>query len=113
MRTYEAVFILDDRKFEDGGDAFARDITSHIKGLGGKVKEKNGLGRKQFSRPIEKHSAGLYWDFLFEMEPAKVGTFEDKYRLNTSVLRLNVFLVAAAALKPRRPAAPPKVETEG
>jgi ribosomal protein S6 len=105
LRTYEAVFILDDRKFEDAGEAFSREIGSHIKSLGGKGKERNSLGRKQFARPIGKHVTGLYWGFVFDLDPSKVGTFQDKYRLNTSVLRLTVLQYEAPPRRSRSEAA--------
>lgn len=92
MKTYEAVFILDDKKVDDHGDSFARTVADHVRDLGGKVKEKNSLGRKQFSRRIKKRSAGQYWDFVFDLEPEKVLTFEEKYRLDSSVLRLVVLI---------------------
>jgi len=103
LTTYEAVFILDSKKAEDGGEAFSRDVAGHIKGLGGNVREKTLLGRKSLARPIGKHRAGTYWYFLMDMEPASVAPFEDKYRLNSLVLRLKYFkideeeLVARAA----------------
>ena len=92
MKTYEAVFILDDKKLDDHGDSFARQVGDHIRDLGGKVKEKGSLGRKQFARRIKKRSAGQYWDFVFDLDPDKVVTFEDKYRLDDAVLRLVVFI---------------------
>jgi len=92
LSTYEAVFILNDRKFEDNGTAFADEIAAHIQSLGGKVAEKKCLGRRQFARMIKKLKAGTYWDFVFSVEPDQVETFKDKYRLNAAVLRLEVFI---------------------
>ena len=92
MKTYEAVFILDDKKLDDHGDSFARRVGDHIRDLGGKVKEKGSLGRKQFARRIKKKSAGQYWDFVFDLDPEQVATFEEKYRLDSAVLRLVVFI---------------------
>lgn len=92
MKTYEAVFILDNRKIEDGGDAFARDAEKTIKGLGGTVKHRTPMGRRPFARPIGKHKAGTYWDFVFDMAPESVAEFQNRYRLNNTVLRLQVFI---------------------
>ena len=108
MTTYEAVFILDSKKAEDGGEAFARDVVAHIKALGGNMREKTQMGRKSLARPIGKHRAGTYWYFLMDLASEKIATFEDKYRLNSLVLRLKVFkieeeeLVARAAKRPER-----------
>lgn len=91
MRTYDAIFILDEKKLEDGGEGFAKDVASHIKTIGGTLKEKIALGRKTFARPIGKTTAGVYWEFIVDLDPANVPLFEDKYRLNTTLLRMKVF----------------------
>lgn len=96
MKTYDVIFILDDKKLEDGGDAFAKDVVTHLKSLGGTLTTKNVLGRKTFTYPIKKHTAGLYLEFIVELDPDKVALVEDKYRLNTTVLRLKAYLYEEA-----------------
>ena len=60
--------------------------------------------RRQFARPIRKQNAGIYWNFIVEVPPAKVGDFKEKYRLNESIFRLAVFgaeeLLASRKRKP-------------
>ena len=94
MRTYEAVFILDPKKVEDGGEAFAKAAGELVVALGGKVQRCVSLGRRQFARPIGKHKAGIYWDLAVDLSAASVATLKDRYRLNSTVLRLEVFLFA-------------------
>lgn len=91
MRTYEAVFILDSRKLEDDGDAFARGVAKYAKSLGGQVKQRISMGRRQFASPIRKLRAGVYWDFVIELDPGQVAPFKERYRLNERVLRVGVF----------------------
>ena len=102
MKCYEAVFILDEKRLDDDGTAFSREISKHVKDLGGRVKEAVSLGRKSFARAIAKRRAGTYWDFVLELDPEKVVAFQDKYRLNNAVLRLQVFKYEAAAANPPR-----------
>ena len=90
MRTYEAVFILDDRRYEDGGEAFAKDVVNLIEQLGGRLLERNPMGRRQFARPIRKRNSGIYWDFILDMSPEKVAAFKERYRLDETVFRLQV-----------------------
>ncbi len=90
MKAYEAVFILNGKHADDNGDAIAAEISKHIQELGGQVKEEKSLGRRQFARPIGKHRAGVYWDFVFELKPADVAPFKGKYRLDERVLRVMV-----------------------
>jgi ribosomal protein S6 len=98
LNTYEAVFILDSRKIEDNGETFSKEAETEIEKLGGKVTSCTSLGRKQFARPIGKHRAGNYWDFIIELDPAAVFSLKDRYRLNPVVLRLEVFHYDAAAV---------------
>jgi len=92
LKTYEAVFILDEKKFDDGGEAFSQRVGEDISKLGGSLKNRDNMGRRQFARPIGKHTAGLYWDLVLDLPADKVTAFEDLYRLNEDVLRMQVFL---------------------
>ena len=108
LKTYEVVFILDSRKIEDNGETFAKEAEKEIEKLGGKVVSTTSLGRKQFARPIGKHRAGNYWDLIVEIAPGAVAALKDRYRLNTTVLRLEAFhydeAAAAAAAAHRQQA---------
>ena len=102
MRTYEAVLILASRGVEDGGETFAQDVTKYVQSLGGVMKKRVSVGRKQFSYPIKKQRAGIYWHMLFDLDPAKTATLQDRYKLNNTVLRLEVFRYE----EPPKPAKP-------
>ena len=92
MRTYEAVFILDDRQYDDEGKSLAQDVEKRIKQLGGRMVNQENIGRKQFARPSHKRESGLYWDFVFELDPGQVDALKEPYRLNDAVLRSEIFL---------------------
>jgi small subunit ribosomal protein S6 len=92
LKTYEAVFILDERQFTDGGEAFAEDIVQRVEKSGGRVLRKDPMGRRQFARPIRKQKAGIYWDFVLEMDPDQVAPLKEAFRLDESVFRAVVFL---------------------
>ena len=87
MKKYEAVFILDIRKVDDEGKAFSQDFGALVESLGGKMEAAVSLGRKQFTYDINKRKAGIYWDFLFELDSLKVIEIKNKYKLNEKVLR--------------------------
>jgi ribosomal protein S6 len=103
LRTYEAIFILDQRKFEDAGESFSQDVAKQIESLGGRVEKRVGLGRRQFARPVKKQQAGVYWDFIFGLDPGQVSALVDKYRLDERVFRTEVFLYQPPPKK-KRPA---------
>ncbi|MCM8537933.1 MAG: 30S ribosomal protein S6 [Lentisphaeraceae bacterium] len=92
MRKYEAIFILNDRKFDDGGEAFSGKVEEVLKQCDAKSVSKSSMGRRQFARPIGKRTHGLYWSFGFEMTPGQVENFQDKFRLEENVLRHVVLL---------------------
>ncbi len=90
MKKYEAVFILDMRKVEDEGKAFSEEFAKNVQSWGGKVVESNPMGRRQFAREIRKRKAGIYWDYVIEIDPLKSGEVREKYRLDERVVRLLV-----------------------
>ncbi len=91
LAKYEAVFILDPRKVEGNGEAFSATIEEQIKTLGGEITRVKCLDKRVFSHPIGKHKAGVYWDYVMELSPSALAPLKDKYRLNSTVLRLAVF----------------------
>lgn len=91
MKKYEAVFILDERKVEDGGKAFAEEFGKFVADSQGTVDETLSMGRKQFAREIRKRKSGIYWDFVFTMAPAKEAVLRDHFRLDERIVRLQVF----------------------
>ena len=87
MKKYEAVYILDIRKVDDEGEAFSREFCALVESLGGKIASATNLGRKQFTYDINKRKSGIYWDFMFELDPLKLADIKNKYKLNEKVLR--------------------------
>lgn len=88
MKKYEAVFILDIRKVEDEGKAFTEEFGKNLESWGGKLLEANAMGRKQFAREIKKRKAGIYWDYVFELDPLAVIKIRNQYRLDERMIRL-------------------------
>lgn len=107
MRTYEAVFVLDPKKVEDGGEALMKDAGEQIAALGGALQRAVSMGRRQFARPIGKHKAGIYWDLVLDLPAEGVAALKDRYRLNSAVLRLEVFLFEEGS-DPARMTSPPR-----
>ncbi len=92
MNKYEAVFILNPKKVEDGGDAFIAQAKQRIvEQHGGLITEVTSMGRRHFARPMGKHRAGVYWDLLVEMPADQVAALQESYRLDSAVLRLQIF----------------------
>lgn len=92
MKKYEAVFILDIRKTDDEGASFSKEFAKLIASLGGKLESSTPMGRRQFTYEINRRKAGLYFDFIFEVDPAKIIEIKDKYKLDARILR-NMILI--------------------
>ena len=88
MKKYEAVYSLDLRKVEDEGKAFSEDFAKKIGEMGGTVNETVLMGRKQFAREINRRKAGVYVNFIFEMDPAVEKNLREVYRLDERILRV-------------------------
>lgn len=91
LKKYEVVVILDPQKVEGNGDAFSEALQASFAELGGKTTRVKFMDLRTFARPIKKHTAGIYWDYVVDAEPTFVAAIKDKYRLNAAVLRLVVF----------------------
>lgn len=92
MKKYEAVFILDVRKVEDEGKAFSEEFGKNLESMGGKLIEANEMGRKQFAREIKKRKAGVYLNFVFELDAEKETQIREQFRLDERVLRIMIIL---------------------
>ena len=91
MSKYEVVFILDPAKVEGNGEAFDAEIQEQLKALGGEVSRVKFFEKRTFARPMGKHKVGLYWDYVVTLDPQAPAKLKDKYRLNSTVIRLAVF----------------------
>ena len=91
LKKYEVVVILDPQKVEGNGDTFSAAIVNAMQELGGNVTRTKFFELRSFARPIKKHKAGIYWDYVVEAEGSFVAAIKDKYRLDAAVLRLVVF----------------------
>lgn len=92
MKKYEAIFILDMRKVEDEGKAFSEEFAKLIQSWGGTMVESVMMGKKQFAREIRKRKAGVYLNFVFELDAEKETQIREQYRLDERVLRILIIL---------------------
>lgn len=90
MKKYEAVFILNIRKVDDEGNAFSKEFTEMVEEWGGSMVEAQPMGRKQFAREINKIKAGIYWNYIFNLDPDKVLAIRNQFRLDERVIRLMI-----------------------
>jgi len=87
LKKYEAVFILDIRKVDDEGEGFSKELSELFKQWGGEMVESVSMGRKQFATEIKKRKAGIYWNYVFNLEPGKADELKSYYKLDERVVR--------------------------
>ncbi len=92
MKKYETIFILDESKLQDNGEAFIQGVSKLLESLGGTLLEKDFMGKKTFAAPIKKKKAGNYWDLTINLDADQVLPFQEKYRLDEQVLRMAVYI---------------------
>lgn len=80
--------MLDETKIKNNGESFIDDVEKLITDLGGKLLEKNSMGKKVFARPIKRKNTGIYWDIVFELDASKEKEYKENFRMNHQVIRL-------------------------
>ena len=106
-KKYEAVIILDDQLHEDGGTVFIEAFSNAVSELGGAIDKNESMGRKQLAYPIRKKTSGVYWHSFMQLTPDSVSTLRERYSLDQTILRLEVFIndrPERYSLKPDLPA---------
>ncbi len=91
LKKYEVVAILDPQLVEGNGDAFSDAMQAAMQELGATVTRVKFFEQRTLAHPIKKRKTGIYWDYVVEAEGTFVAALKDKYRLNSTVLRLVVF----------------------
>jgi small subunit ribosomal protein S6 len=109
MKIYEGCFILNTA----GKEADAKDvidaIEKQIRDSSGKTLKIQRMDKRPLARVTGKIDSGYYVNFVFEMDPANVNAFREKFKLNEDVYRLMVTEASEEATKEdAAPAAPQK-----
>lgn len=100
IRKYELMFVLDDRKYDDGGKQFARDNEALIEQLGGRVVESRVIGRQQLAHAINKRNTGIFINQVAELPAEKPAELREHYRLDRTVYRAQVYTYVPPPPKP-------------
>lgn len=100
MRTYEGLYILDDGLREEELEAALERVRGEITHLGGRVVSTVPMGRKTFARPIRKRETGQYFRITFELAPDQIAPLRARYRINESVVRVQIVSTPDAATAP-------------
>ena len=100
MRTYEALIIFPETLKDDAVGAAVNRVRAEIEKLGGTVSAANVLGKRQFSRTLQKLEGGHYMRVSFDLDPDKVVALQARYKLVESVFRVQLVRMDKPAPSP-------------
>lgn len=93
MKKYEGLMILppslDEQTLEDKLDKIRAEITKQ----GGAVEHTTRMGRQTFARRLKKKDTGFYILLTFTLDPAKIVTLRERFKLNEDLFRVQITLV--------------------
>jgi ribosomal protein S6 len=82
------MFIFPDKLEDDAVDAVMKDVRADIEKQGGEVLSGTRLGRRPFARPLKKTTHGHYAVVLFKVDPNRLPSIRNRFKLNEQVLRV-------------------------
>ncbi len=96
MRTYEGLYIFEDSLRDADLDAALERVQADITRMGGIISSTLPMGRKTFARPIRKRETGQYFRILFDLAPDQVAPLRARYRINETIVRVQIVSADAA-----------------
>lgn len=93
MKKYDALYIFVGVAKEDALEANLDKALAEVTRLGGNVLEKVSLGKRAFSRPMQKRDSGVYVKVRLELDPLKVDELVNRYHLVEEVFRVQILAV--------------------
>jgi len=84
---YELTVVLPEKTTPAKKKSVTETIEKMVTLFKGKIKKSNDWGKVELAYPIKKNMAGVFLNFLLELEPDKVKTLEQKIKLEENVVR--------------------------
>lgn len=84
---YEGLFIFPENLNEEELDKSIENVQKEISELGGKIEKSTRLGKKYFTRILNKNKSGYYIVLVFNINPNKIDSFKARLKLGTNVFR--------------------------
>ena len=87
MRNYEMIVVLNSALEDEALAALNQRIGNWINAGGGTVANTNVWGRRQLAYQIGKHTAGVYVQFDFQLNPSASRELDRNLRIDENVIR--------------------------
>ena len=72
MKKYDALYIFTGVVKDDALNANLDKALAEVSRVGGNVLSRESLGKRVFSRPMQKKESGVYVKVRMELDPAKL-----------------------------------------
>ncbi len=86
-KLYEGLFIFPESLNEDSLEKSIDTVKSEIENLGGSLEKSVKMGKKYFTRQLNKEKSGHYVVLVFNIEGSKIDSFKARLKLSTNVFR--------------------------
>ena len=86
-KLYEGLFIFPESLSDDALEKSIDTVKSEIESLGGSLEKSVKMGKKYFTRELNKEKSGHYVVLVFNIEGSKVDAFKARLKLSTDVFR--------------------------
>ena len=90
MRTYAALFIFDDSLNEKALQELMEYVQEKITAFNGIFHNNEVIGKRMLASKVKKHDIGLVARVNFDMLPKDIGAFQDGFKLNINILRVQI-----------------------
>ncbi len=90
MKKYEGLFIFPATTKDEELDSAIATCTAEIAALGGTFEAAEKLGRRQFARPMNKQTSGVYVKLPLELDADKITPLLARYKLNDRIFRVQI-----------------------
>ncbi len=93
MKKYDALYIFTGVVKDDALNANLDKALAEVSRVGGNVLSRESLGKRVFSRPMQKKESGVYVKVRMELDPAKIDELVNRYHLVEEVFRVQILAV--------------------
>lgn len=95
MKQYEGIFIFPERMKDEPLEAAIEAVKAEIEKAGGGITATTRLGRRAFARRLKRDTAGHYVVITFRLDPAKLETVSERWRLMPDLFRYQILRAEA------------------
>ncbi|MCL1856933.1 MAG: 30S ribosomal protein S6 [Kiritimatiellaeota bacterium] len=90
LKKYDAMFIFSGSTKDEALEKAIEKVTAEITRLGGTIDDTDTIGRRTFSRQIQKRDSGIYVKVRFQIDPTHLPELRGRYRLSEDVVRMQL-----------------------